>query len=375
MDSYEEKYSDTHLMYGMTEYATREQINKCIYSLLTSLGWSETGLITEINVVTAANDEITKYSYVWVSSSKVFQLLTKTGDVTHEKSYQYVIKYGCDVKDTDDKIKEIIETGINDGKEYLYEEYEYEEECQYSIHRNTDDTLYVTLESEAIYNMLLGNNPDGTLRETTVLEECDDDDTTDWAAGEMVTKKLKPLIELQPIDDVDLKVEEYGCQVPKRCLEKRHGLKFDQSIVIPSIYYERSQIDSIKVLEPDRTEFFYSPKFSPAMIAYPDETQYNKNELIAYNVSDWITVRIIKEKFRNYVTDKDAIYDDGRNRCTYPFIRIKFTKKDTKLVIVKFNKDSNDGLIANKMTRKMKVFSEDGKRSETLRFDYSKVFN
>lgn len=371
----EGKYSDSHLIYAVTGYATSEQIAQSIEKLLSSIGWSNPKPNMRINVVTAAGDEMTEYSYIWVSSPKLFQLLTKTSEITYEVSYQYAIKYKYTSGDLN-LIKQIIDTGISDCKEYLYDTYDYDESCNYNIHPVADcfdQYVYVSLDSEAIYNILIGNNPDGTVREEVCIEG--DDDTDDWGAGEMVTKKLQPLVSLKMIEDVNMQIEEYGNEVPKKYLEKRGKLKFDESLILPPIVYTKSQIEKILLLHPDRKEFIHQISMSPACIPYPDETQYKKNELIAFNVPEWVTIRIIKDKFKDYVTDKTAKFNDGYKICTYPVIYRKQTSKNTIIITVKFNENSNDGLVANKMSRKLRIESEDGKHSDVLRFDYNKVYN
>jgi hypothetical protein len=363
--STENRYSSPHLIYADTEYATEEQISGTITKFMNRLSWGDTNFKKRVNVVTTADGAFAGYSYIWVSSDDASQLLTKSENCEYEETYDHVIKvtYSTSTDELKASITEAIQSCLNVMEDEDAGGAEDAEDVgEHMLHFNdeTPSTAYLSVKSKAVYHVLLGSNPNGTERVIVVVEG--DDDGTSWDCGEMVTKKLPSLVQL-PFTITLTSSEE----VPLEYLRCSRSLPFDKSINPDPIIYTPEQIDIIKKLEPQRIDFTYQLKFSLAWVTYPDVEKYNKDELIAFGVPGTVGVMTIKDIFRDFVTDKNAKAYVGDRLCTYPIIIRKRLASNDYLVIVKFNPKSEDAMVANKMTRKVKL-----PNGVVLRFDFSK---
>lgn len=196
------------------------------------------------------------------------------------------------------------------------------------ITNRTDESLgiaYVYFSNKEMYHIFLGNNPNGTRNLAQIPNPL--------YKNNMVKQE-------NIIKDIDLVTPPY-IQVP---YEK----------VVNNLYI------TIKDYKMGKNKYIL-PKIDPCILRKKKDVDYNK--LVCNRAPLNITKNDIKKIFSFYVKDPNDI-DAG-----YPLIKIE-SKGNYSTVEVSYNHNTNDGMFALIMSKKIKIVFKD--KNYTLMFNHSK---
>lgn len=214
--------------------------------------------------------------------------------------------------------------------------------CAYKINIVGANFAYVRVSNINVYNILIGNNSDGSKRTKKILDpnfveptepffdalrkSSDDLGITDWyeisIAEEELGKKYEP--------------EEIFTQLPP--LIKLKSCDVNREIVVGRAY------------------IYYNDK-------------YTNNVVYSYNVPDWVTDKILRPYFSCYASENYRTLKNGKK---YPLISFK-TNKWGKSVYISFSDKTCDTQFSILMNKNLKINHPNKLETASLFFKYMKT--
>jgi hypothetical protein len=377
-DNYDDNIVSKNVLYINSEYMTEKQVKEVLIKVITDLKLNKE-VKFKINVV-SVKDKLCKYGYIWINSEKICSILAGSKEYEKIKTYKNVMLLSTGILNAE-QVKDAVSTLIIKTIPIIRKEGYIDtlsKACTVNI--GDDGTSYISMESKELYNIIVGNNVDGTAR--VKYELIPDDTTDDWGAGEMKEQKLPSLVQLPKVrysgeqlefsdeKEVQLEILDYNCKLPKWC--RRKEIIDETKFNIPTVSYTPEQIRSILIEEPSRKDFTHKLNFSTAYFKQPDP-DFDPHVLVASNIPEWLTVGALRDEFYDYVSDKESKVLYKNKMISYPHIHITPKDKGRPRVYINFSPDSIDGIISNKMSRQLKVRNPKNQSQEcVLYFNYNR---
>ena len=363
----EEYVVDRHTMYANTQYMIQPQIESMLHQFVkkNSLYDKENPIRFKVNVV-KNKDQLCKFSYIWVSSSNVYKLLTNEGEIEQIYDNNLVLSHGGATKD--EVVKAVGRVILNSEEILLINGFSLDN-MNFKVFMDSESKAYISLQSKEIHNLIVGKNINGTARVQVEFEE--DPDSDDWGAGETTYITLEPLVKLGPIKRSGTTIEITDIRSVEDIPEE---IRIGKSNLLdfPKFEYTQEQISTFKLDDP-----YHTISFQPARLTLPPEEEYNYHVLVASGIPTYITADVLKREFSDYVSDKEVMgtlrgkRGERSRSAIYPHIYISNTERTIKATII-FNPDSYDSLFANKMTRQLKVCNSITGYTDILYFNYQR---
>lgn len=218
--------------------------------------------------------------------------------------------------------------------------------CHYKINmiqnrKKGINLAYVRVTDKTVYNILIGRNPDGSER---VLYH---DDPTFVPPSEpheqYVDRMLEGITDWYEMDEIDNEANKlYEC---------------------PKI---KEQLDPlVEIIPYNKNKGF---KIEPAYV-YTKSDEYYSNIIMAFDVPEWITDKVIRPYFAGYVSISYR-YKDASKRNEYPNINFRTNYEGKKSVYIEFHTYSFDCEFAMLMSKILYVVHPQTKRNVRLFFNY-----
>ena len=227
---------------------------------------------------------------------------------------------------------------------------------------------YLWVTNPEIYQIFLGNNPDGSSREKLI-------DDPDWVKGtlEEIAKLEEEMSNTRNWGDK----EELNSQIEYLKHRPQIKVKLPNLIDLPLCEYTSKQRQAIYLERgPDITMDGVPTHFQLVV-----EQGYVNSVRDCYSTSvlksttklpEFVTIKTLKQIFTPYIehVDEVAIKKIGGKKIkgTYPLIYIN----NSRYAYVKFNETTNDALFALIMSMKIVVKDENTGKLETIKFYYAK---
>jgi hypothetical protein len=203
---------------------------------------------------------------------------------------------------------------------------------------------YIWVQDKKLYHLLLGKNEDGSER---IIEEDDEN----WSPDSSVQEQYKNWI----TKGIPQGMSWFDCtEIEDDFLRKLTPPKTKKFlpplIIVPPFNYDDQQKLN------DQTKKSDSFIFKPASISSKD-TSVITHKLFCPSLPSDVSESILKNIFDKFSTSttKVSINDNGKkiNDLSYPIITIE--KKKNTIAIISFDPNTNDGLFALLMTRKVYI--------------------
>ncbi len=213
--------------------------------------------------------------------------------------------------------------------------------CAYKINMVGKKTAYLRVSSANVYNILIGNNPDGSRRIKMIMDP-----------------NFKPPEE--PFDDAlrksteDLGITDwYDICIAEEELDKMYTQTEIQTKLPPLVKLTAHGTNEEIVVK-------------RAYIC--DDDKYSSNIIFSDNVPEWLTDEIIRPHFSCYVSKDHRKTKYGKK---YPLISFK-NNRWGNCVYISFSDKTYDTQFSILMNRCLKVINTKTRKSWTLKFEYMK---
>ena len=209
---------------------------------------------------------------------------------------------------------------------------------------------YIWVNSEEVYNTLIGKNPDGTERYESILDP-------NWKKPDIDYDEAMEKIEekyLSSWADFSEAEEELDKQYSPQYIK----IQLPPIVQLPGYNYDVDQLEHVKslaidkVLAPTKGYFHISPAYVEDL-----EEKYCPHILCSRDVPTWIKEEHIKHAFTPYASDSHTIINrkirGTKFTDTYPFVTIN----ENRVAFVTFDSKTHDAQFALLMMRKV-VFTK-----------------